>query len=476
MAHVAKYTKVSSGKLMAHYDRRKVDGKYIKFGNTDIDTTKSHLNYNLAPGSENQFKILEKRLSEIYVFKRADVKVMADWAVTLPKYFPRDKEQEFFEKSYNFLSERYGEENVISSYVHVDETTPHMHFSFVPVVFDKKKERYKLSAKEKLNVMDLRTFHKDLELKLSSHFEFEVGVLNGATLAGNKSITDLKLETAMEKLEVTMNELKYAKSNLESSGVKIIESEKLIDELREKIDAIEPVTKFVDEVSNIEVQVPIFKKDYITIKKQDYELLRDKALQVPKTALDYSEMLKDHNYLIKKWNTAQSEIKTYDGLIDSYKHNISTQKAQISLLTTEKSVLEDYIDNADLKFNIKGFKSFKKYFEINKSWVVLDNHISRIKMPYNQDNFEKYVKVLVDKFLAKDMEMGEFSETDKSAITKLALNSLEEIFNTSLEFVFNAESNTYVAVPKEAEVKNDRQIAVEEPMKKAKRDDLGRSR
>ena len=46
--------------------------------------------------------------------------------------------KQFFELSYKFLSERYGEQNVISAYVHMDETTPHMHFLFIPIVDDKK--------------------------------------------------------------------------------------------------------------------------------------------------------------------------------------------------------------------------------------------------------------------------------------------------------------------------------------------------
>ena len=52
-----------------------------------------------------------------------------------------DKEQVerlFFERTYRFLCDRYGEQNVISAYVHKDEKTPHMHFAFVPVTEDKK--------------------------------------------------------------------------------------------------------------------------------------------------------------------------------------------------------------------------------------------------------------------------------------------------------------------------------------------------
>lgn len=52
--------------------------------------------------------------------------------------YTEEQMKQFFALSYEFLSERYGKENVISVYVHLDETTPHMHFLFIPIVDDKK--------------------------------------------------------------------------------------------------------------------------------------------------------------------------------------------------------------------------------------------------------------------------------------------------------------------------------------------------
>ena len=69
-------------------------------------------------------------------------------------------------------------ENVISAYVHFDEVTPHMHYTFVPVVEDKKKGGYKLSAKEAITREELRTFHKDLSNHMERVFGRDVGILN----------------------------------------------------------------------------------------------------------------------------------------------------------------------------------------------------------------------------------------------------------------------------------------------------------
>ncbi|GAP03442.1 plasmid mobilization protein, truncated [Fructobacillus pseudoficulneus] len=59
----------------------------------------------------------------------------------------------------------------------------HLHYAFVPVVFDAKKERYKVSATQVLTCHNLQTFHDDLDqdLKKVLHF-YEKGVLNNKTL------------------------------------------------------------------------------------------------------------------------------------------------------------------------------------------------------------------------------------------------------------------------------------------------------
>ena len=132
MANAQKYTRAACGHLAAHYERRKDEkGEYVKFGNQDIDPQKTHLNYNLAPrrGVE-QIDFIRQRTTEARTLKRDDVNVMCSWVVTLPEYrhhnqnlhVSPDKEQVerlFFERTYRFLCDRYGEQNVISAYVHM---------------------------------------------------------------------------------------------------------------------------------------------------------------------------------------------------------------------------------------------------------------------------------------------------------------------------------------------------------------------
>lgn len=196
MAHVMKFTKASCGHMFAHFDR-----KAEHISNENLDRTRTHLNYNLATHQTmDQGEFVRKRCAEVRCQNRKDVNVMVSWVVTAPKDLPEAEHKAFFQASYDFLQKRYGRENVVSAYVHMDEVTPHMHFAFVPVVEDKKRGGYKLSAKEAVTREDLRTFHKDLSDHMERVFGRDIGILNEATKEGNKSIEELKRQTATERL------------------------------------------------------------------------------------------------------------------------------------------------------------------------------------------------------------------------------------------------------------------------------------
>lgn len=44
-----------------------------------------------------------------------------------------EQQKQFFADCTDFFSERYGKENVVSAVVHLDESTPHLHFNLMPV-------------------------------------------------------------------------------------------------------------------------------------------------------------------------------------------------------------------------------------------------------------------------------------------------------------------------------------------------------
>ena len=202
MAHMMKNNRNACSNLIRHFERNE---NIKEYSNENINLNKSYLNYNLGPFRENQLEFIKSKCEELKVLNRKDVNVMCNWVVTLPKDLDVSipgNEDNFFKKVYDFLENRYGKENVISSYVHKDEITPHMHFAFVPVVYDKKKDKFKISAKECVNREDLRTFHEDLQEYLDK-YAVKCSIINESTKNGNKSIKEefLKLRKENEKLK-----------------------------------------------------------------------------------------------------------------------------------------------------------------------------------------------------------------------------------------------------------------------------------
>lgn len=255
MANAQKYTKSACGHMTAHYERAKdKDGEYIKFGNQNIDPQRTHLNYNLAPlRGSGQIDFIRQRTTEARTLNRADVNVMVSWVVTLPKYqkivtdpniahvsFDKDMaERLFFQRTYDFLADRYGEKNVVSAYVHMDEVTPHMHFAFVPVTEDKKRGGEKVSAKQVVDRKDLQTFHTDLERYLDSFRDFHFEVVNEATKDGNKEVAKLKKQTAHEEVLKAQQEAVEARQRAlqEQESIKPLVEQK--NALRGEIEALQ---------------------------------------------------------------------------------------------------------------------------------------------------------------------------------------------------------------------------------------------
>ncbi|WP_257229771.1 plasmid recombination protein [Leuconostoc sp. DB-1] len=101
------------------------------------------------------------RLNNVYCMKRDDVKALATWIVTLPEEIaeaPYEQQSAFFEATTNFLNARYGQENAVAAVVHYDETTPHLHYAFVPVVFDDKNHVIKYPLKKYSHAMIYKPF------------------------------------------------------------------------------------------------------------------------------------------------------------------------------------------------------------------------------------------------------------------------------------------------------------------------------
>lgn len=200
MANVEKFNMSAVGHVCAHFAR-----EADNYSNENIDEDLTWTNYNLAPDREvSQVEFVKKMLDEIPHAKRKDLCVMSSWCVTAPKTLPATQHERFFQLTYDFLVERYGsrsglsESVCVSAYVHHDETTPHMHFAFLPVVQTADGSQ-RFCAKECVNRRDLKTFHSDYKNYLMNHGMY-ADVNEGTTLlnSNGKALTVKELKKVHE--------------------------------------------------------------------------------------------------------------------------------------------------------------------------------------------------------------------------------------------------------------------------------------
>lgn len=277
MAHLEKYTAAATGHMLAHYDRTHSSST------SNIDESRTAMNYDLAETDQPlpALDFLHKRMSEIKVLKRANINVMCDWVITAPESLTPEELPLFFSECYKFLTERYGRENVITAPVHMDETSPHIHYAFVPVVTDKKKGIPKLSAKERITRKDLSTFHQDLTKHMTAVFGRDIGILNGATVVGNKTIKQLK------QMSANLEAFKAVPIEEESSAVyKLLGKDKVVV----KHSELKRVNNAVEDAQLISENQDMIIAD-LTEQKRNAERKKEKAEEHLRTAEEKANII-----------------------------------------------------------------------------------------------------------------------------------------------------------------------------------------
>lgn len=197
MASVKKFTESAVVNQLRHIERTIAHPE-----NMDIEKDRTVQNYSLLPQRGiSSYEYYRQRKSELYCYNRADVKVMAGWIVTALKDLPMSEMEKFFNVTYEFLSERYGEKNCVQAVVHNDEGgQPHIHFLFIPAAADKKHGGEKICANDVLNKAELRNFHSALQKYLLDH-GVQANILTGITKTqgGNRTVRELKQENTKNR-------------------------------------------------------------------------------------------------------------------------------------------------------------------------------------------------------------------------------------------------------------------------------------
>ena len=293
----ANYKKDNLAGLYKHNER-----KNTNYSNKDIDKTKSIKNYSIKQCNTtylNAIKILQKENNlQGRIIKTTNV--ACELIITSDKdFFENIGEEEtkrYFQTAYNFVAnyKNLGEKYILSAKVHMDETTPHLHLVFVPVVhkFDNKSGKTvdKIACSEYWKGKDSYKQLQDNFYKYISDngFDLERGKSKGTkhidteTLKQITNFDNIKYELANNPIEPINSK---NKNLILQQNKELIEyTKKLKLQLSKSYTAIQRVEKLQNENTNLKYENQELKKENHRLK--DYI---DKTFEYVSILFDFSK-------------------------------------------------------------------------------------------------------------------------------------------------------------------------------------------
>ena len=367
-----KFTRNQSTNILVHCNRSDPNRTYK---NQKIDHSKTYMNYNLAPehNGMTDYEYMKKRCEELKILKRKDVNWLVSWVITIPTDYDGNKAM-FFREAYNFMEKKYGKENVVSAYIHLDETSPHMHFCFVPVVFDKKKQEYKVNAKQCINKTELKQIHPQMQEYLETKLQTKVNILNGATAEGNKTVEQLKNEEKIKEKAI-LELIQNPTAEIKKSVIEQLPEEQKENIIEEEIEIIKEDLKkdpeFIqmcqnraiadnEELEELEMEIENLKgkKDYMEESIAELEIHHKK--QRKQLAEEFErEKQRNNARIIEMQNTTIEQEKDKP----SFWNKIADKIFNFKLVATVSFVMYQLSNKVPPERILKNVKQFRKNYD-----------------------------------------------------------------------------------------------------------------
>ena len=346
VARMQKMKAVNLGGAYRHNERI-----FENHSNKDIDTSRSHLNYELTERDrELSYKSqIEDYINENKVSERAirkDAVLCDEWIITSDKAFfeklDQEKTRDFFETAKNYFAENYGEENIAYASVHLDESTPHMHMGVVPF------ENGKLSSKAMFDREELKKIQDELPKYMNEHgFDLQRGELNSE--AKHKTVAEFKKDLATTEVQQELDRLnevlKEKYEELDKIELRASESLSELDKYKNDINALE------DTKRALETEIGAYKdelRDSRTLKQKDEEWRKEFTGKVKKNPITGNEsvVLDKKVYDDARWSFVRQENRLLKK--DEEIRQLGTQMKSLVSSNREKANRLDEI-KAELK-------------------------------------------------------------------------------------------------------------------------------
>lgn len=281
------------------------DENYKSTKNPQIDKSKTYLNYHTMPYEKKYLSFIDERIKRLSPKRKIkdDAVLITSFILGSDKeFFDRitaEQQKQFFADCAEFFSERYGKENVISAVVHLDESTPHLHFNLMPVTDGR------LCAKELFDRKALRDLQTDFYEVVGKKYGLERGKEGSAAK---------HLDTVAYK----------TKKMTEAAEAKIREAE-------EAQVAVKPIKELLESYESAKSErIPFSGKkketEIIALRTKNGELQRQNDILAKDNGDLYSE-LKKHE---KTATTNEGAVKLLKTLLEYAPEELATAKQAAS--------------------------------------------------------------------------------------------------------------------------------------------------
>ena len=309
----AKYKGPEISRIEAHNERTKEN--YAS--NPDIDKSKSKYNIHLVKPVGRYRAEAERQIAEAGCRTRKDSVRVVETLITASPDFFKDKKRaqvrEYFEHALKFILKHIPEERILSAVIHVDEKTPHMHLSFVPITDDGR-----LCAKEIIGNRKKLTQWQDEFWKhmVKKYPDMERG--ESASETGREHIPPRLFKEAIH-----LNRMKdqimqiLADTNVLNKKTKTEELEALLK-------------KYIPSVEQMKTKLKKYDTAYKTLKTENAELEKklDDSKESTLKKLEVSRKLQEYEELRKTVENIPPEILVAyknRGKISSQIHNTNLE-------------------------------------------------------------------------------------------------------------------------------------------------------
>ena len=276
VCHIQRGNSNGSG-LSTHIERKTKSGK--PFIPQNADSTRTHLNREILSfpdGIKDRNSAIKNRLANAGLKRKIGKNQTTHLCIILSgshdqmmKIQQEGRLSEWTNANVRWLEDTFGKENLVSCVLHMDEKTPHLHATIIPIVTTERKRREREGQKKyrttkggpRLSADDVMhrsmlTKYQDSYGEAMKAFGLERGVVGSvAKHVSNSTYYKQKMESIQENIEMLIQEtearqLKLAKLKKEEEAAK--EGKNFILSLFNKGDLAKARTAIVEQTAKIE--------------------------------------------------------------------------------------------------------------------------------------------------------------------------------------------------------------------------------